>query len=1235
MGSIEWTDEDAWKVVDKYMYHAGNVQWIAHQIESFDDAIENKIPHIIRTSGPFCITEDDETQNIQVEVNFGDLHISKPTIFELDGSKSAMFPNEARLRSFTYASPMTIDITINLTYRNKVTGATDSLTKTMNSVSIGKMPIMLRSKFCLLNDYPHIHPKELGECEYDYGGYFIINGGERVIMSQERISENRVYVFAANKSGKTTYNSDIKSVPIGDFNNPKTITVKFSPKNGSEKQLRVYVQKIRTEIPLTTLFRALGVTSDRDILNAIVYDCEDPKNRRYVDFLLETLENHGDIYTKEDAIAYISRYVTTWQVPGQVYEKGWYVEQILSTELYPHIGSTPGDVKAKAYFLGYMTRKLLACYFGDQPYDDRDSYINKRLDLPGALISSLFKQYWNMKLLKDMRSAIQSEIKKGSWRAATNLDDIINPTNISKIIKSTTIETGIKYALATGNFGMKNTQTKVGISQVLSRLNYISMVSHLRRVTTPIDKTAKLIAPRKLHPTQWGFVCPNETPEGHSIGVIKNLALTCVVTVAVSPYPVIRMLLPLITGWDAIGSAADLIGKTRISVNGNWIGITTDPANLVAQMRSWKRQGIWNIYTGIHWDTAKNEIWVQCDGGRYMRPVLIVDRDESGKNTLRITRKELEDGVKWSDLLIGRTRGEIDSAIESTDSSGAASASIINPSGATSRTKGRKKGKNAKAGVCSDEGDRASPLERDRASPLERDRTSPLEGCIEFIDALETEGCLIATKASDLSDNPDFRYTHCEIHPSLILGTVTSCIPFANHNQSPRNTYQTSMGKQAMGVFATNYLSRMDTMGNILTYPQRPITYTRNSLYFHSNDIPSGINAVVAIATYSGYNQEDSVILNRGAVDRGLFRSFFYRTYKDEEKKNPSSGEEERFLRPDFRLTKGIKYGSYDKLAEDGFVPINTFVDNNDIVIGKITPIKNPGVQDKGKVYRDQSKTLRPNECGFVDKIHKSRNGDGYSFCKVRVRTERIPVVGDKFASRSAQKGSCGLILAHEDMPMTACGITPDIIMNPHAIPSRMTIGQVIECVAGKMGSLKGTYCDATPFNEIDVNDLGDILESTGFERWGNEILYNGMTGQMMQTAIFIGPTYYQRLKHMVEDKIHSRASGPVVMLTRQPAEGRLREGGLRYGEMEREAMIAHGAACFNKERMHDVSDAYVTQICKACGCIAACNPSKGIFICKGCTNKTQFAEVSIPFAYKLLVQELETMNIASRFITK
>jgi DNA-directed RNA polymerase II subunit RPB2 len=507
---------------------------------------------------------------------------------------------------------------------------------------------------------------------------------------------------------------------------------------------------------------------------------------------------------------------------------------------------------------------------------------------------------------------------------------------------------------------------------------------------------------------------------------------------------------------------------------------------------------------------------------------------------------------------------------------------------------------------------------------------------LEYIDPEEQSWSLVSMRPRDLIDEDALvkKYTHCEIHPSTMFGVLASCIPFPEHNQSPRNTYQCAMSKQAMGVYVTNYEQRMDKTAYVLNYPMRPLVDTRVMNMIELMKIPSGSNVIVAIMTHTGYNQEDSLLFNAGSIARGLFQATIYHTEKDEDKQKVN-GDEEIRCKPDPTKTKGMKFGNYSKINSKGVIPENTLVENRDIIISKITPIKeNRNDHTKVIKYEDQSRIHKTTEETYVDKNYIDRNGDGYNFCKVRLRNTRKPVIGDKFSSRHGQKGTIGNIIPEEDMPFTKDGVRPDIIINPHAIPSRMTIGQLKETVLGKTLVELGLFGDGTSFGEFDINSICEELLKVGYNAHGNQIMYNGLTGEQLESSVFIGPVFYQRLKHMVTDKQHSRSIGPMVNLTRQPAEGRSRDGGLRFGEMERDCMISHGAAKFTRGRLYDASDKYQVYVCKKCGLIASYNDQVHIHMCKTCENRTDFAYLEIPYACKLLFQELITMNIAPRVLT-
>ncbi|GAU26901.1 hypothetical protein TSUD_03040, partial [Trifolium subterraneum] len=1082
----EITQEDAWAVISAYFEDKGLVR---QQLDSFDEFIQNTMQEIVDESADIEIRpesqhnpghQSDFAETIY-KISFGQIYLSKPMMTESDGETATLFPKAARLRNLTYSAPLYVDVSKRVIKKGH-DGEEVTETQDFTKVFIGK------------NSEKDL--TELGECPYDQGGYFIINGSEKVLIAQEKMSTNHVYVFKKRQPNKYAYVGEVRSMAESQNRPPSTMFVRMlsraSAKGGSSGQyIRATLPYIRTEIPIIIVFRALGFVADKDILEHICYDFADTQ---MMELLRPSLEEAFVIQNQQVALDYIGKR-----------------------------GATVGVTKEKR--IKYIIHRLLLCALGRRAEDDRDHYGNKRLDLAGPLLGGLFRMLFR-KLTRDVRGYVQKCVDNGK------------DVNLQFAIKAKTITSGLKYSLATGNWGQANAAgTRAGVSQVLNRLTYASTLSHLRRLNSPIGREGKLAKPRQLHNSQWGMMCPAETPEGQACGLVKNLALMVYITVGSAAYPILEFLEEWGTENFEEISPAVIPQATKIFVNGCWMGIHRDPDMLVRTLRKLRRRVDVNTEVGVVRDIRLKELRIYTDYGRCSRPLFIVD-----KQRLLIKKKDIH-SLQQRDLVQAR----------------------LNPEEAYSDT-----------------------------------------------------------------------YTHCEIHPSLILGVCASIIPFPDHNQSPRNTYQSAMGKQAMGIYVTNYQFRMDTLAYVLYYPQKPLVTTRAMEHLHFRQLPAGINAIVAISCYSGYNQEDSVIMNQSSIDRGFFRSLFFRSYRDEEKKMGTLVKED-FGRPDRANTMGMRHGSYDKLDDDGLAPPGTRVSGEDVIIGKTTPLSQEEAQGQAARYskRDHSISLRHSETGIVDQVLLTTNADGLRFVKVRVRSVRIPQIGDKFSSRHGQKGTVGMTYTQEDMPWTVEGITPDIIVNPHAIPSRMTIGQLIECIMGKVAAHMGKEGDATPFTDVTVDNISKALHKCGYQMRGFETMYNGHTGRRLSAMIFLGPTYYQRLKHMVDDKIHSRGRGPVQILTRQPAEGRSRDGGLRFGEMERDCMIAHGAAHFLKERLFDQSDAYRVHVCERCGLIAIANLKKNSFECRGCKNKTDIVQVYIPYACKLLFQELMAMAIAPRMLTK
>ncbi|KAI9149844.1 DNA-dependent RNA polymerase II [Blastocladiella emersonii ATCC 22665] len=1176
--SEQITPEHCWAVIDSFFEGKGLV---SQQIDSYEDFVKNEIqvivdetPRLVLQQAP-KYTGDDAAGRLRHEISFGQVYLSKPTNVDTFGIRP-LFPQEARARNMTYTAPLLMDITKRTLRENTdaVDGDSDDVrwratgTETCERVNVGKIPVMVGSEFCNLHGLGELELAAAGECSFDKGGYFIINGSEKVIIAQERTATNTVFVFSKSAPSPILYQAEIRSQAETGARTMSSFIVKLNRSN----EITCSLPYILEDIPIVILFRALGLASDREILERICYDFGDDQ---MMEMLKPCIEHADIIHDREVALDYIGRRGRNTNLPRD--QRIRYAHDLLERELLPHIGTTPGGETRKAFFIGYMVHRMLLAALGRRPVDDRDHFGKKRLDLAGPLLASLFKTFFQ-KFVKDINRNFHQAVEKSAEESFT----------ITQCVNPNTITNGLRYALATGNWGdqKKFMETRAGVSQVLNRYTFASTLSHLRRLNTPIGREGKLAKPRQLHNTHWGMVCPAETPEGQACGLVKNLALMAYVSVG-SPSGPVRQVLEewAVENLEEISSSS-LIHHTKVFVNGAWIGIHREPNSLIETLRGMRREN-----TGLHpeisivRDIRDNEIRIYTDTGRIMRPLFVVHEDQHlllrNEHVVRLMDEMDEYG--WEDLLHEGIVEYMDTEEEEM------------------------------AMICMTPED----LAESRGDPV--------------VDKSKTD------KTARLKSRKPGEYckkwSHCEIHPSMILGICASIVPFPDHNQSPRNTYQSAMGKQAMGVYLTNFQHRMDTLANLLYYPQRPLVATRAMKYLRFRELPAGQNAIVAIACYSGYNQEDSIIMNQSSIDRGLFRSIYYRSYFDAEKA-VGAKEHETFEKPTRESTLKLRRGDYSLLDEDGVIAPGTLVKGEDIIIGKTAPLpldSNEMGTRTTQTKRDVSTALKSTERGYVDHVLVTTNQEGFKSVKVRVRSTRVPQMGDKFASRHGQKGTVGMTYRQEDMPFTADGITPDLIVNPHAIPSRMTIGHLVECILSKVGSLVGTEGDATPFTDLTLQEISDRLRQCGYQQRGFEIMYNGHTGKKLQAQVFFGPTYYQRLKHMVDDKIHSRARGPQQILTRQPVEGRSRDGGLRFGEMERDCFIAHGAAQFLRDRLFINSDAFRVHVCDLCGLFAIAAPNK--YECKSCSNSAKISQVFMPYAAKLLFQELMAMNIAPRLV--
>ena len=1081
-----------WLIVDSY-FHSYDLA--RQQIESYNDFVTNGIESVI--SDQSVIVGEDVT------LTFSDISISKPAFHE-DNVVTPMYPMEARLRNANYSGRLYVKVKVEPNLKTEENGNNHVQEIIEQKMHFADIPVMLKSDFCHLHNFRGSDDVALrkNECPYDLGGYFIVNGSEKFIVSQERMSWNYVYITKK----VDVFIAETRS--IGKNGKISTMYMKYP--GSKEKEIVVNIPHIKKDIPVPLLLLALGC-EHKDIPRLMGIE-DDPEILQIVN---DCIAKCSSIDTRQNALRLIGKYFMYDSRNSSTLSE--IARDNLQNEFLPHLDN---NLRSKTMYILYTTKRLLQSVLGRRDLEERDHTGKKRVELTGSLMLDLFKRIYG-RFVKEVRG----KLKKNTGKRI----------NLSYIIQPSTITNGLRYALSTGTWSDTRSfaQSKAGVSQILNRYNFISTISCLRRLNTPVGKVGKLTKPRQLHNTHWGYICCAETPEGASVGLVKNMSLLSHVTLDRSCAPVDFYVKQFLHGDWLIGS--------KVFVNGAWRGNCDDGEELVRKLRRLRRRGFLHYEVSILWKDEDLEVAIWTDGGRICRPLLIV---ENGKLLVEDFLEDIKNGtLVWDDLL--------------------------------------------------------------------------QNGSIEYLDAEETEDVLIAMTEKDITE----KTTHCEIHPSTIFGISASTIPFADHNQSPRNTYGSCMSKQAMGIFALNYKERMDTLSNILYYPQKPLVGTRAMDYMNYDELPSGQNAIVAIACYSGYNQEDSIIMNQSAIDRGLFRSTFYRTISSIERTEVG----ETFEKPIATEVRRVRKGN-GNLEEDGFPGVGKWVNTDEALIGKVI---NHADEEEA-----QDVSVLAKEAGWVDKVMRTTGTNGMKIASVRIRNTRIPEMGDKFASRHGQKGTVGITYPQHDMPFTESGMVPDIIINPHAIPSRMTIGHLIECVMGKKICISGEKDHGTPFDHKSVETICDELEAQGLERNGNERMYNGFTGEALNATIFVGPVYYTRLKHMVSDKIHSRSRGPVQILTRQPVEGRSRNGGLRFGEMERDCLISHGAATFLRERLLDSSDKYQIHVCDICGMFATNKRrDEDIYRCKSC-DTAETSLLIIPYACKLLFQELAAMNISVRLRT-
>jgi len=1118
---LEVTQDDFLLLQKAFFREKGLVR---QHLDSYNEFIDIGLQEVINEVGEIDIEVPESPYKIklgQVWIIDPQSKIGGPYVTEVDGTKHEVYPMEARFRNLSYAAPLALEMTPIVDGREQET----------ELVLIGDLPVMLKSKLCVLSQ---LLPEELiahGEDPNDPGGYFVVNGSERVIVALEDLAPNRVLVDIDTRGASPVFEAKIFSTTVG-------FRARIELRLKSDGALYVSMPGVPTEIPLVIVMRALGLKSDREIAEAV-------SPEKTVQSEIEpSFEKALGIDSIAEAILYIGSRVAHGQVEEYRRQKA---ENILDRNFLPHIGRTSDKRRDKALFLGEMASRAIELKLGKRKPDDKDHFKNKRLKLAGPLLADLFRIAFR-NLTRDVKYQLE---RMGVKRQLLTVSAAVRPGIVTE---------RLQHALATGNWG----RGRVGITQLLDRTNHTSTLSHLRRLQSPLSRSQPNFEARDLHPTHWGRLCPNETPEGSNCGLVKNLALGSSISVGANAEKVKQLLYKM--GVIPVPDANQSLRETgaKVFVDGSLIGYCLSPEEFTADLRKKRRIGELSSEVNVaHFSKLyggeKEEIYVNCDEGRVRRPLIIVENGVP-KLTPEHIEKIRAGEWTWESLV--------------------------------------------KAGI------------------------------IEYIDAEEEENLYIALSYDEVK--PD--NTHAEITTYTILGICASLIPYAEHNQSPRNSYEAAMAKQALGIASTNFLLRVDSRSHILHYPQKPLVDTRPMDIIGYDLRPSGQNCVVAVVSFEGYNNEDALIFNKGSIERGLGRSSFYRIYEGECRQY-LGGLKDKFTTPETGI-RGYRGEQYYRLLEpDGIVSLESNVAGGDVLIGRTSPPRfleeYKEFEVKGPTMRDTSVDMRPSETGVVDAVFITETHEGSKLVKVRARDERIPELGDKFASRHGQKGVIGMIVPQEDIPFTPDGVVPDIIINPHAMPSRMTIGQFLESMAGKVAASRGRPVDGTPFISEDPEELKRMLVDLGLSHSGREILYNGITGERFSADIFMGVVYYQKLHHMVADKIHARARGQVQMLTRQPTEGRARGGGLRFGEMERDCLIGHGAAMLLRDRLLEESDKYMLYVCENCGYIAYYDIKQRKYICRVCEDKALISPVVVSYAFKLLLQELMSLCVTPRLKLK
>lgn len=1084
----------------------------------------------MKVSNPYELELADRYIRVYIGGKEGNKVSFQPPV---DEHGSPVVPHACRLDNTTYALTLSGDILIEYVFAD---GKVES--RNFENIVLGKIPLMLRSRPCYLTA---MNGYEIGECHFELGGYFIIEGSEKVLMTQELLGNNMMYSGtrkrspvaaeeSEEKNEKASFDIDketyvgIRSISEDGSKGPYSHFLVLPPENTynikdtaflgrNQRNAVITLPGFTLPVPVLSVFACLGITSDKELYDTILAGVPDKDRSAYDDIFIQLVLSHERLLKKsEQTDLQILEAKTKRKYKSEV------IENIYEL-MFPHVEGE-NAFRRKAYLLGQMLRMSMDVTLGRKEPSDRDNIQFKRFIPSGGLMFEEFRRIYrevakDMLLRMDQRIQYESKTYEGK-----ELVKLVERETIGSYWKSYRMLNEFSKSFK-GQWGGRD-----GVAQELNRLSYVGYLSQLRRTVLQISPDMNTAPPRRLYASQFGLTCPVDSPDGSGVGHLKALAILARVSTSF-PSAVIKDLifkLPNVRASEDVLPGTWVPSWTPIYINSDLAGVCLGDTEVVNKLLvNARRSGQIQSDVSLAWNKLGNVFHVSCDSGRPVRPVY-----REG-----VSREQVIAATSWTEL-----------------------------------TK-----------------------------------------LMDFVDARESD----VSRFSLIPFHPTLR---SEIHMSFCMSPIANLVPFLDHNPATRNDFAIAQQKQACSWYHTNYNKRFDTISSITTNPQKPLCHTwfYREMMGSGGCMPYGENAIVAFTMYGGHNQEDSVILNHNSLKRGMFRTAYFHSYDiQEEMIDPASMTQTLFANPltnaKYEAVKRKEDTNYEMLDSDGIIKLDSIVNDKTVLVGMVSPIKDTEGNEKG--YRDVSELPKRGQHGRVDAIYHYAMAGGIRGVKIRIVEERSPQPGDKMASRHSQKGTVGQLLSESDMPFTANGVRPDMIFNPHGIPTRMTVGQFLETTSSKVGLQLGSFVDATSFSVSNrIADLKTEMIMRGFEPYGHETLYNGMTGEMMEADIFMGPIYYQRLKHMVEDKINYRSTGPKTLLTHQPLHGRSRGGGLAVGEMERDGMIAHGMSKFLHESFMDRSDKTDIQI----------NGEGRLDTSKN--------TIAMPYASSLFVKELESCHI-------